>query len=81
MTQAQAKKIAIAAVNRMEPFMRSGYRSHESNTGFLYIPYIPLVRMSPDFPEMKSLGAAVKLWRKGIKNWRKSLYKRERIVS
>jgi len=76
MTPGQAKKLAIAAVNRMGPMMRPGFRAHELDTRFVYAPYIPLV-MSPDFPELKSLGDAVKLWRRSIKNWRKSLYKRE----
>lgn len=79
MTPNQAKQLALAAVNRMGPLMRPGYRSHEfDHLQVVYAPYIPL-RMTTD--TMLSLQESNPNFRAGVryafKKLRKNLYKRE----
>ena len=78
MTPGQAKKLALAAVNRMGPLMRPGYRAHELDMQTIYAPYIPLYR-TPDI--MLSLQESNPNFQAGVryafKKLRKSLYKRE----
>jgi hypothetical protein len=43
MTRASAKKAALAAVWRMSPLLRPGYRSNEFPILYVYAPYMPLI--------------------------------------